>query len=59
MYLARSSFNKYNAYFTIAERLEISILIDLWNGGYLLLVLSRYLTSTRDDCNIMLLRECK
>ena len=59
MYLIKSSLNKYNGNFAFTERLDISNLITLRNNGYLLFVLSRYLTSTRDDRNILLSKERK
>lgn len=59
MYLIKSSLNKYNGNFAFTERLDISNLITLRNDGYLLFVLSRYLTSTRDDRNILLSKERK
>ena len=59
MYLIKSSLNKYNGNFAFTERLDISNLITLRNDGYLLFVLSRYLTSTRDDRNILLSKEHK
>lgn len=59
MYLIKSSLNKYNGNFAFNERLDISNLITLRNDGYLLFVLSRYLTSTRDDRNILLSKERK
>lgn len=59
MYLIKSSLNKYNGNFAFTERLDISNLITLQNDGYLLFVLSRYLTSTRDDRNILLSKERK
>ena len=59
MYIIKSSLNKYNGNFAFIERLDISNLITLRNDGYLLFVLSRYLTSTRDDRNILLSKERK
>ena len=59
MYLIKSSLNKYNGNFAFTERLDISNLITLRNDGYLLFVLSRYLTSTRNDRNILLSKERK
>ena len=59
MYLIKSSLNKYNGNFAFTERLDISNLITIRNDGYLLFVLSRYLTSTRDDRNILLSKERK
>lgn len=59
MYIIKSSLNKYNGNFAFTERLDISNLITLRNDGYLLFVLSRYLTSTRDDRNILLSKERK
>ena len=59
MYLIKSSWNKYNGTFAFTERLDISNLITLRNDGHLLFVLSRYLTSTRDDRNILLSKERK
>ena len=59
MYIIKSSLNKYNGNFAFTERLDISNLITIRNDGYLLFVLSRYLTSTRDDRNILLSKERK